>query len=101
MNAVLKLSERQWQQLVIDFARIHGWRHYHTHDSRRSAAGFPDLVLVRGAELVFVELKSEKGRLSAEQELWLLALGATGAEVHAWRPSDEREAFARLGRAVP
>lgn len=100
MIAALALTEAQWQELVVDFARLHGWRHYHTHDSRRSAAGFPDLVLVRGPELLFVELKSEKGRITPQQRQWLEALDAV-TETHVWRPSDEKEAFARLRRAVP
>jgi hypothetical protein len=92
------VSERDWQQAVVDCARWNSWLCYHTHDSRRSTAGFPDLCLVRGAELLFVELKSEKGRISPAQRAWLDALEAAGAEVWVWRPSQERDAFARLAR---
>jgi hypothetical protein len=49
-NAGGGLSEAAWQQQVEGLAAFYGFRCYHTHDSRRSAAGFPDLVLVRGAE---------------------------------------------------
>ena len=76
---------------VIEMAKHYGWRVYHTHDSRKSAAGFPDLVLVRKGVLVFAELKSEKGVVSTEQQEWLRDLsivathtGAVGACV--WRP---------------
>ena len=41
------ISEEQFQQQVIDLATLRGWRCYHTRDSRRSAEGFPDLVLAR------------------------------------------------------
>ena len=52
-------------------------------------AGFPDLVLAKPGRLLFVELKSENGRLSQEQARWLAALGLTErAEVKVWRPSD-------------
>lgn len=64
------------EQAVIDLARALGWLVYHTFDSRHSAAGFPDLVLARGGRLLFVELKSEKGTLKADQLLWLDALNA-------------------------
>ena len=73
---------------VIELAGYLGWRHYHTHDSRRSSAGFPDLVLVRGDRLMFVELKSERGKVSKEQDEWLDALRATGIEAKVYRPSE-------------
>jgi hypothetical protein len=34
-------SERVSQAAVIRLATEHGWHCYHTHDSRRPAAGFP------------------------------------------------------------
>lgn len=92
------LTERQWQDRVVDLARWHGWRTYHTHDSRRSAAGFPDLVLVRGGRLLFVELKSSSGRVTPAQRVWLADLSACpGVEVHLWRPADWVEVQTTLG----
>ena len=40
-------SERAFQTAVLELAQVTGWRSYHPHDSRRSAAGYPDLTLVR------------------------------------------------------
>ena len=75
-----------------------GWMAYHTHDSRRSEAGFPDLVLVKPPVVVFVELKTNKGRTSKEQTQWLEQLGlCTDIEVHLWRPADWDEIEQRLG----
>ena len=56
---------------------------YHTFDSNsRQAKGFPDLCLVRGKRLIFAELKTDTGKLTADQEAWLIALGAVpGLEV--------------------
>jgi hypothetical protein len=99
MSAVLKVTEREFQSSVIDFARACGWRVFHVHDSRRQvapgrfvgdrdAAGFPDLVLVREGRLLFAELKSPEGRLSQSQRQWLQALDMTGAEVAIWRPDE-------------
>jgi hypothetical protein len=84
-----RLSESAWQQRVVDLAQLRGWRTFHPYDSRRSAAGWPDLALVRRGRLVLAELKAEAGRVSAEQRAWLTDLGACpGVEVHLWRPSD-------------
>ena len=48
------MTEKEFQRLVVDYATLHGWMHYHTHDSRRSTPGFPDLVLVR-ERIIFAE----------------------------------------------
>jgi VRR-NUC domain len=82
------VTEKQFMAAVVEMAQMLGWLSYHTHDSRRSEAGFPDIVCVRRDRVLFIELKTEKGRLSEEQERWLSALGLAGADVHCWRPSD-------------
>lgn len=82
------LRERDWQEVVVAYARIKGWFVYHTHDSRRSAPGFPDLVMVRAGRIVMAELKTETGRIRPEQAKWIEALSAVpSVEVHLWRPS--------------
>lgn len=74
-------------QAVIAYARTLGYRVYHTHDSRRSAPGFPDLVIVGHGRVLFRELKREGGRLQPEQRDWLDALTAAGGDARAWFPS--------------
>jgi VRR-NUC domain len=91
-------SEAAFQQQVIQLSKYYNWISYHTHDSRRSAPGFPDLVLVRPPEILFVELKAEKGRVRPEQQEWITALHACGLEVHLWRPSDFDVLHERLAR---
>lgn len=81
------LTEREWQQQVLDLCAYHHLKTYHTYDSRRSTAGFPDLTIV-GRSTVFAELKSEKGKVSAAQHEWIVALNNSGVEAHVWRPSD-------------
>lgn len=65
------MTERELEATVAAMARVRGWRRYHTHRSDRSPAGFPDDVLVRAGRLLFLELKTEAGKLSAEQAAWL------------------------------
>ena len=50
--------------------------------------GFVDVVMVRGERLIFTELKSDKGKLTAYQQEWIDALKLTGAEVYVWHPED-------------
>lgn len=82
--------EKELQAAVVALARLCGWRLiYHTHDSRRSAAGFPDLVMLRPPEPpLFVEVKSGNGKLRPEQQEWLTALQASGCRAVVWRPVD-------------
>lgn len=66
-----------------------GWRAYHTHDSRRSDPGFPDLVLVKGARIIFAEIKRETTRPTPDQVSWMASLDVVPCvEVYLWRPSD-------------
>ena len=86
---------------VKQLAKLWGWIVYHTHDSRRSDPGFPDLVLVRGGRIIFAELKREDGKLTTDQKEWIFQLeqvqekvssapASTGCNfrVYVWRPSD-------------
>lgn len=92
-------SEAAFQQKVEQFAAYMGWRlQHHTHDSRRSNKGWPDLVLCRPPEILFIELKGDKTRVTNEQAEWLAALRACGLEAQLWRPSDWPEVQARLQR---
>lgn len=80
------MTEQQLQTLVMQAARSHGVLTYHTHDSRRSEPGFPDLVLVGRSGLLYRELKTEKGKLTPDQEHWLAALVDAGEDATTWRP---------------
>lgn len=85
-----QMTEKSLQAQVITTARTAGWLVYHTHDSRRSQPGFPDLVLVhpRRQLVLYRELKTERGRVRPEQRQWLTALAEAGADAGVWRPSD-------------
>ena len=80
------MSEMELQQAIIDYAEMRSYRVYHTHDSRRSQPGYPDLHLVRGDRSIFVELKREGKSPTAEQSAWLEALREAGHETYVWWP---------------
>lgn len=108
-------SEAQFQALVLDRARKLGWRTMHVVRSRvggkgrgaqwvtnTSSKGYPDLTLVRGGRLIFVELKTESGTASPEQIDWMRDLQAVNArapeavEAYVVRPSQVQALFRRL-----
>lgn len=98
VNPVAGLKESAFQARVVALAKANGWAHYHTHDSRRSEPGYPDLVLIRGAVLLVAELKSTKGRVRPSQERWLELFRGVGARVFLWRPDDWAGIRAELER---
>ncbi len=105
-----KMKESSFQSQVIMLAKLHGWLVMHTRAVEirpgvwktpiQGHAGFPDLVLChqRGRGLIFAELKSDKGRLSDSQELWLQAINDAGVEHCVWRPKDIDAIAKRLAR---
>ena len=91
-------SEKLFQERIIKLAKVKGWLVFHTPPFsprngvwRSAGKGFPDLCLIcaegrRG--MIFAELKTQKGKLSPEQEDWGVALVKAGAEYYVWRPAD-------------
>lgn len=82
------MNETQFQNKVIDLCRWYRLLYYHTHDSRRSQPGFPDLVIVGKHKVIFAELKSATGKVSMAQQEWIEKLNHAGAEAYVWRPQD-------------
>ena len=93
------MTETQWQNTIVETAQRFGWRaaHFRRAQVRQGryatpvaydAAGFPDLVLVTEGRILFVELKTDRGRVSPEQRAWHEWLEAAGQDVRVWRPRD-------------
>jgi hypothetical protein len=80
------MDEARLQANVTELCKVFGLLVYHTHDSRRSPAGFPDLVIVGPGGVLFRELKAMSGRITRDQMTWLAALEQAGANASVWRP---------------
>jgi len=115
----LPVSERVFQDHVLTVAALHGWHGVHILRSKGNveglhslnrrfprgahhddASGVPDLLLVHPARQIglLAELKTQRGRLSPDQRLWL----EWTADLHScrgvcWRPPDEDEITRVLG----
>ena len=89
------MTEKQFQSHIVQYAKMRGWLVYHTHDSRRSEPGFPDLVLVRG-RVLFRELKTDKGRTSPAQKEWAASLEQSKSDYKLWRPSMMTDIYKEL-----
>ena len=76
-------TEAEMTELFVGIAERTGWeKRYHTYDARRSAAGFPDWVLINRQQkrILFVELKGFGGIASTDQREFLRAINDAGGE---------------------
>lgn len=87
-----KITEKDFQESLLKMAQLLGWWVFHPYDSRRSRAGFPDLVLLKeGHPPLFRELKTDKGRVRPEQQAVGDLMLATGLDWAIWRPADWKQ----------
>lgn len=111
-----QMSEVDFTESLMAEAEAEGWRVYHIPDwmwkvafgawkawgPRRGRTwprkGFPDLVLLRPPEILFVEVKAAGGRVEPPQRLWLDELAECGLETAVWKPKDLGVARERLKR---
>jgi hypothetical protein len=96
------MKEAPFRRQVIAWAKRAGWLCYSIHDSRTTTwgtdKGYPDLTLSRDGRLLIVELKTQRGRTTPQQDHWLAVLNAVpSVEVAVWRPADEHVIKAVLG----
>ena len=91
------VTEAQHQAAIIELASVCGWHWYVVPDSRMCPAGWPDLVLVRPPHILFIECKTERGRVRPAQREWLDLLSRCDrVAVRVWRPGDWDEIEATL-----
>jgi hypothetical protein len=91
-------------ELLADVAQrltLGHWRWTHVRRSDKAVTmgdpGVPDLLAIRGPELLVAELKSATGAYRPGQREWLDAFAAvTSVEVATWRPGDLDEIARRL-----
>lgn len=92
-----KVSEREFTAQVIELAQMFGWKAAHFRPAwtgrgwrtpvQGDGAGFPDLILVRGARLIAAELKVDGAKATEPQLEWLRVLATAGATTAVWHPS--------------
>lgn len=98
---VIRYTEKEFEDQVVELAKAMGWLVYHAHDSRqsdwRSDKGFPDWVFVKLDRLViFAELKGTGGHPTPGQLTWIHSIKEnTGVVSDVFWPKDW-EALAAL-----
>lgn len=92
------VPEKDFQKQFLQFAKLMGWHRAHFRPGMNQrgtwqtavagdGVGFPDVVLVR-ERVVWIELKSDVGTLSEEQEVWRDKLLFAKQEWYCWKPKD-------------
>lgn len=82
-------DEKQFQADVWKEFKRCGWaKKYHTHNSRKSDAGFPDLVIGRRGQIIVAELKVGDNKPSEDQVEWLNLFKLAGIPTYLWYPAD-------------
>ncbi len=99
-------EEKDFAAALRKEATEQGFTCYHTRDSRKSDKGFPDETMVRvnqgGPLLIFAELKTATGELTADQRTWAELLSAVERATNGvvmyrtWRPADWNAIVAAL-----
>lgn len=105
------VTERQFQNWMMDVARRLGWRVWHVPspmrhvpDGRgfvgaREAAGLADLILIGRTRVLFIEVKGRRGKLSSKQTEFLEAANRVRSDAvaaYCFRPGDEEAVEALL-----
>jgi len=82
------MTERLFQGRVQQALRVAGFESYHTYDSRRSTKGFPDLIALHPGKkrILAIEVKTETGKVTLEQNAWLDMFSLCGVETWLLRP---------------
>lgn len=70
------LTEAQMQDTIRTAALLNGWTYMHVYNSRRSPAGFPDVIAVKDGRMLVFELKKQSGRVRPKQREWIAAFEA-------------------------
>ena len=119
MMAATRMSEKQFQDMIVDAATLNCWLVHHVRPGMtgrgawltnvQGHVGFPDLVLAHPGRIasstrqgmlptvVFAELKTDRGERSEAQDRWAFTLLACpGVEYYVWRPKHIDRILARL-----
>jgi hypothetical protein len=82
------MTEAELEEHVRALCADLGVLRFHVRHSRGMTAGWPDDVLIGARGILYRELKTEWGRLSAEQRDTGQAITRAGGSWRIWRPSD-------------
>ena len=84
-----KITETDIRRQVRDYLRIKGWFCFHVLQGLGCYLGVTDLIAVRDGRVIFIELKTARGRQSDYQRKFQADLEAAGGEYVLCRGVDD------------
>lgn len=101
------MTEAEFLANIVELAHTLGYIVHHDRPAQTASGnwvtaiqgdpGFPDLVLTKPGRLIFAELKSDAGVVTASQWRWIETLELAYAETYIWRPRDIQTIATVLG----
>ena len=82
-------KENEIQSQVREYLRLKDWYVIRNQQSMGSHRGLADLTAVKNGRVVFIEIKTKKGKLSKHQEKFRDDINAQGGEYVVIRSLDE------------
>ena len=89
MAGKVKISESDIRRQVRDYLRVKGWFVFHVLQGLGCYLGVTDLIAVKDGRVLFIELKTARGRQSQHQKKFQAELEAHGGEYVLCRGVDE------------
>ena len=84
-----KVTETDIRRQVRDYLRYRGWFCFHVLQGLGAYRGISDIIAVKGGRVLFVELKTPRGRQSEYQKVFQADLEAAGGEYILCRGADD------------
>lgn len=85
----MKVTETDIRRQIQDYLRIRGWFVFYNLQGLGSYRGISDLTAVRAGRVLFIELKTARGRQSDYQKQFQADLEAAGGEYVLCRGVDD------------
>ena len=85
----MKVTETDIRRQIQDYLRIRGWFVFYILQGLGAYKGIPDLIAVKNGRVLFIELKTARGRQSDYQKQFQADLEAAGGEYVLCRGVDE------------
>jgi Holliday junction resolvase len=87
--ARVKVTETDIRRQIQDYLRIRGWFVFYILQGLGAYKGIPDLIAVKNGRVLFIELKTPRGRQSDYQRKFQANLEAAGGEYVLCRGVDD------------
>lgn len=95
----VKLTETDIMRQIREYLQWHGWYVIRNQQSLGSHPGLSDLTAIRAGRVLWIEVKTAKGKLSKAQEKFKQCIEMAGGEFVLARSIEDIEQYLRGAKA--